>query len=224
VSTCTNSVTPQPSEINFKIAGLAPATAGQNTAVTLRNISWTIAVPGAIFDTGINLGLVNPGDKLGGVVEPTVKVTNASPSTLTPAAQSVQIGPVAVNASGLALPATVVVTTPDQSVTATGGQVAFSMGTTKITVSIGALKVVFTCAAPSTTPFASTTVTGSSPATTTTTTTVVASAGPPTTVARSNLPRTGLSGVSAWVAAVIGLAALQLGAVLLGGARRRRTS
>jgi len=223
VSTCTNSVTPQPSEINFKIAGLAPATAGQNTAVTLRNISWTIAVPGAIFDTGINLGLVNPGDKLGGVVEPTVKVTNASPSTLTPAAQSVQIGPVAVNASGLALPATVVVTTPDQSVTATGGQVAFSMGTTKITVSIGALKVVFTCAAPSTTPFASTTVTGSSPATTTTTTTVVASAGPPTTVARSNLPRTGLSGVSAWVAAVIGLAALQLGAVLLGGARRRRT-
>jgi hypothetical protein len=43
-------------------------------------------------------------------------------------------------------------------------------------------------------------------------------------VAGSNLPPTGVSGVSASVVAVIGLAALQLGAVLLGGARRRRTS
>jgi hypothetical protein len=221
VSTCSNSVTPQQSTINFKIAGQAPASAGQNTTVALRNLSWTVAVPGAIFDTGINLGLVNPGDKLGGVVEPTLAVTNGSPATLTPPSQSVQIGPVAVDAGGAALPATVVVTAPDQTVTATGGQLAFSMGTTKITVNIGALKVVFTCAAPSTTPFASTAVTGSSPATTTT---VVGSGGPTTTVAGSNLPPTGVSGVSASVVAVIGLAALQLGAVLLGGARRRRTS
>jgi len=221
VSTCSNSVTPQQSTINFKIAGLAPASAGQNTTVALRNLSWTVAVPGAIFDTGINLGLVNPGDKLGGVVEPTLAVTNGSPATLTQPSQSVQIGPVAVDGGGAALPATIVVTAPDQTVTATGGQLAFSMGTTKITVNIGALKVVFTCAAPSTTPFASTTVTGSSPATTTT---VVSSGGPTTTVAGSNLPPTGVSGVSASVVAVIGLAALQLGAVLLGGARRRRTS
>ena len=221
VSTCSNSVTPQQSTINFKIAGLAPASAGQNTTVALRNLSWTVAVPGAIFDTGINLGLVNPGDKLGGVVEPTLAVTNGSPATLTQPSQSVQIGPVAVDAGGAALPATIVVTAPDQTVTATGGQLAFSMGATKITVNIGALKVVFTCAAPSTTPFASTSVTGSSPATTTT---VVGSGGPTTTVAGSNLPPTGVSGVSASVVAVIGLAALQLGAVLLGGARRRRTS
>jgi hypothetical protein len=214
-------VTPQQSTINYKIAGLAPASAGQNTTVALRNLSWTVAVPGAIFDTGINLGLVNPGDKLGGVVEPTLAVTNGSPATLTQPSQSVQIGPVAVDGGGAALPATIVVTAPDQTVTATGGQLAFSMGTTKITVNIGALKVVFTCAAPSTTPFASTSVTGSSPATTTT---VVGSGGPTTTVAGSNLPPTGVSGVSASVVAVIGLAALQLGAVLLGGARRRRTS
>ncbi|MEI6497508.1 MAG: hypothetical protein WCO88_12650 [Actinomycetota bacterium] len=218
-STCSNSVTPQASVINFKIAGLAPASAGQNTAVALRNISWTIAVPGAIFDTGINLGLVNPGDKLPGVVEPAMKVTNGTPATLTPAAQSVQIGPVAVDAGGAALPATVVVTSPDQSVTATGGPLTFSMGTTKITVSIGALKVIFTCAAPSTTPFASTTVTGSSP-----TTTVVGSGGPTSTVPGSRLPPTGVSGVSLSVIAFIGLAVLQLGIVLLGGARRRGTS
>jgi hypothetical protein len=215
-TTCKNSVTPDQSSIPFTVKATAINRAALGSKVTVTGQRWTVTVPGSVLDTGINLGLLNPGDTINGKVEAVSSVGNATPGSVTASAIPIKVGPIQVDAvSGAAKPAAVSFDVPDTVVTATGGTLTVTLGVSKITVTIGALNVTFTCTPASGGPFAQVEVAGQGtvPATTSTVPKVASSG--------AKVPKTGSDDRQLMFSALLALALLQLGAVLWGGVRRQ---
>ncbi len=80
-TTCTNSVTPQTSQINFTVTGTAPTQVNAGDRLTLTDQQWQVSVPGSVLDTGLNLGLLAPGQTIPGTVTGTVAATNTTERT-----------------------------------------------------------------------------------------------------------------------------------------------
>ncbi|MGQ0433194.1 MAG: hypothetical protein ACT452_12395, partial [Microthrixaceae bacterium] len=65
-TTCTNSVTPDKSELLFVVTGSTMSPIDAGSAVSLTDQSWEVTVPASVLQTGINLGLLAAGDKPAG--------------------------------------------------------------------------------------------------------------------------------------------------------------
>ncbi|MGK2948606.1 MAG: hypothetical protein ACSLFP_08530 [Acidimicrobiales bacterium] len=144
-ATCSNSVTPDMSELTFAITGTAPTQAVAGDIVTLSDQSWTVNVPGSVLQTGINLGLLNFGDVVAGSVTPSLFATNTEEGLRTLSPVAVQIGPIENDGTSSAKPASATFAVPDTSWTTVGGTVGYSLGAADVEVSIGPLKVAFKC-------------------------------------------------------------------------------
>jgi hypothetical protein len=143
-TTCTNSVTPDVSELLFAVSGstMSPIEAG--STVSLTNQSWEVTVPASVLQTGINLGLLHAGDSPAGTAVVSVFASNTKEGTIAAAPVALSIGPIVVT-GGLAQPAKTAFAVPDMSWTAVGGSVAYAMANASIEVEVGPLKVQFTC-------------------------------------------------------------------------------
>lgn len=217
--TCTNSATPDVSELGFTVEGttMSPVTAGSDVVLTEQ--TWTVTVPATVLQTGINLGLLAAGDSPGGTATVGVFASNTKEGTVTADPIALSIGPIALGSDGLAMPAATSFAVPDMSWTAVGGEVGFAMASAKIDVELGPLVVTFTCTPknPDTT-IVKAAVNGK---------TDIPPAGRPgtqvagVTVTPAALPRTGMNPVRP-IAAAVGL--LDLGYLLVSAtwpARRR---
>lgn len=142
---CRNSATPDVSELLFEASGrtLSPIAAG--SAANLTNQSWKVTVPASVLQTGIGLGLLKPGDTPTGLATITVAASNTRQGTATANAIPLSIGPIAVDGAGQALAAVTTFAVPNMSFTSVGGDVAFAMASTSVEVSLGPVKVTFTC-------------------------------------------------------------------------------
>ena len=143
-TTCSNSVTPDQSEIVFAVSGstMSPIEAGSTASLT--DQSWEVTVPASVLQTGINLGLLKAGDSPAGTAVVSVFATNTKEGTATSSAIPVSIGPIVVS-GGAAQPATTAFGVPDMHWTAVGGNVGFAMAGATLEVEVGPLKVQFTC-------------------------------------------------------------------------------
>jgi hypothetical protein len=167
-STCTNSVTPDKSELVWKAGGtvLSPLAADSNFKLTGQK--WAVTIPASVFQTGINLSLITPGQTITGGLDLAISATNTTQGTQDSTGISLAI-PVTVGATGAALPATIEFAVPDSSWTAKSGKIDFTFYGGNVSVSIGLPKpVVFVCKPTTTTPYLSAVVVGQSSATTTT--------------------------------------------------------
>ena len=196
VASCTNSVTPDLSNLTFHITASAPSTVTQGTPVSLTNQSWKLDVPGSVLSAGINLGLLNAGDTVSGTVSPAIFASNTAEGTQTAPDVPVAIGPISVDAvTGAANDASATFAVPDMTWTPAGGTVGYTFAQTTANVTIGPLKITFTCSPdPAATPFLTTAVTGSA------TTVIIAASGggattAPAVVLGTSLARTGYSPV-----------------------------
>ncbi|HWW52478.1 MAG TPA: hypothetical protein VNY84_01825, partial [Acidimicrobiales bacterium] len=167
-ATCLNNVQPgSPSTLTFTLKGTAPSQVTAGSGVTLTDQTWNVAVPGTLLTTAINLGLLSAGQTVDSTVNAAVFASNTTQGTITSTPIPVKFGPVKVDGTGQAADAAVTFAVPNQTWTAVGGTVGFSMAKTIMNITIGALKVTFTCD-PGTNlaAFASTAVTGKTAAAT----------------------------------------------------------
>jgi len=112
----------------------------------LSNQSWEMDVPGSVLTAGINLGLLNDGDTVQGSVTPAVFASNTQQGTQTGSPVNVAIGPISVDPATLqANDASAKFGVADMTWTAVGGDVSFSLAQTSALVTIGPLKITFTC-------------------------------------------------------------------------------
>lgn len=143
-TSCTNSVTPDISELAFKVTGstLSPVTAG--STVKLTNQKWEVTVPGSVLQTGINLGLLKAGDKPAGTATVSVFAPNTKEGTIKAAPVAISVGPIVLD-GGQASAVTTSFNVADMTWTAVGGNVGFAMANAAIQVEIGPIKVDFSC-------------------------------------------------------------------------------
>jgi hypothetical protein len=228
-TSCTNTVQPKaaPSTLIFTLAATAPdkATAGQPLVVSKQH--WQVIVPGSLLTTGINIGLVKPGDTLQGSAVAMLKATNTIQGSVTSPSIPVSIGPIKVDPStGQASSLATGFAVPDMTFTPTGGTTVFSMGTTVFTIAIPPIKVTFTCTPKTATPLLTTTVTGKIAIPVTTTAGKVATpvtvAGTTTSGAGGTLPRTGASRV--WLLLALAFLLIDIGGIALTASRFVRRS
>jgi hypothetical protein len=145
VTTCSNSVTPDKSELSFEVTGTTTSPIAAGGPVSLRGQSWKVTVPASVLQTGMNLVGLKAGDTLAATATASVFATNTAEGAVTAAPTALSVGPIQVDGAGAALPATTTFALPDMTWTATGGDVVFAMDKTSVEVSIGPLKVSFTC-------------------------------------------------------------------------------
>ena len=163
-TTCTNSVTPDKSHLTFTITGTAPKQVTVSSQASVTDETWKVAVPGDLLTTAINLGLLKAGDIVNGTVTAGVFASNTKEGTQNSPPVPVTIGPIQVDSTtGSAKDASATLAVPGGSWTATGGTIGWQMAKTTFLITIGALKVTFTCD-PGTglTPFVTTSVIGKS--------------------------------------------------------------
>ena len=143
-TSCTNTVTPDISELVFSVTGSTMSPVDAGSTVSLTNQTWEVTVPGSVLQTGINLGLLKAGDSPGGTATVSVFASNTKEGTVAAAPIPISVGPIVVS-GGLAQPVKSAFSVPDMSWTAVGGNVAFAMEKAALEVEIGPLKVGFTC-------------------------------------------------------------------------------
>jgi hypothetical protein len=227
-ATCSNSLTPDKSTLSFAVTGTAPSDVEAGKTVTLSKQSWTVGVPGPLLDTGINLGLLAPGQLVDGTVTAAVFASNTKEGTVVAAPAPVQFGPIEVDpVTGLAKDGKATFAVADMTWTAVGGDVAYVMAPTKVQVAIGTIKVDFACApADASVHIVTTTVTGKTdiPAATQVEGEVVTQPAAGQPVAGEPLARTGAPELLRNV--VLALILLDLGYLLVTAARapRRRAN
>jgi hypothetical protein len=78
-------------------------------------------------------------------VTPKVFASNTVEGVVAAAPVSIGVGPIAVDGAGMALPVVVTFVVPDMTWTSVGADVAFSMTSASVAVSLGPLTVTFTC-------------------------------------------------------------------------------
>ncbi|HET6965776.1 MAG TPA: hypothetical protein VFH58_13460 [Acidimicrobiales bacterium] len=164
-ASCTNNLQPGTTQLPFTLKGTVPSQVTAGSTVTITNQVWSVTVPGALLTTGVNLGLLNPGQTVQGLVTPVLTAHNASPGTATASPVAAAFGPIQVDATtGQAADAASAFSVPNMSFTATGGTITFAMAKTVVNVTLGAVKVVFTCdPGASAASFLSTSVVGRAP-------------------------------------------------------------
>lgn len=232
-TSCTNSVTPDTSEIPITVKGTVPKTVEAGEKFTLTKHEWRVTVPASVLDTGINLGLLHAGDVIDAQVDASVFASNTAEGLGAKEGMAVKFGPIQVSSNGKALPAEGTVEPGDMTFTAVKDPVELKLSGAKVSVDLGLPSPVsFDCsAAADATPFVTIDVEGKSNlsvATTTTTdptamTTVVVQGTTTTTSAvagGSTLPRTGPPGT--FLSVVAGLVLLDLGYLLWSATRRAR--
>ena len=207
-TSCTNNVTKDAATLVFHAAGRVPGQVTADSPFTLDSMHWDVNIPAGVFQTGINLGLVTPGASIPGLLDLAFKGSNT--------AQGVQsapivnlIVPVHTDSAGAAIDSTVKFDVPNLSWTALTGKIDLSMFGAHVTVTIGPLKVVFTCTPTTSGPFVSTLAVGVSNITTTTTR-VASAAG----AAGPTLVSTGPRG-NLWIQLLAALVLLDLGYLTL---------
>jgi hypothetical protein len=114
--------------------------------VKLSGQTWEVTVPASVLQTGINLKLLKAGDTPAGTAVVSVFASHTKEGARTSPPVALAVGPITLDAGGLALPAKTSFAVPDMTWTAVGGEVAFAMQDASIEVAIGPLKVMFTCA------------------------------------------------------------------------------
>lgn len=226
---CTNSLTPDKSQLTFVLTGTVPSQVSAGQQVSLNQHTWAVTVPGSVLDAGIGLGLLEPGDTVAGTVTASVFASNTLEGTESSTPINVAFGPVTADPStGLADPASASFSVDGLNWTTVGGSVGFSMASAKVGVAIGAIKITFTCnPADLTTAFVGTEVLGATgqqaaPRTATATT--------PATVLGATISQTSAplarTGAEVLAPALLALALIDLGYLAQSAAspaRRRRT-
>jgi hypothetical protein len=181
LATCTNSVTPDVSELSFTARGTVPSSVPADSSFDLTGQNWSVTVPGSVFQTGINLGLITDGQTVNFEVGAVTSGSNTAEGTRQ--VSGIPASVTATSTGGVANDATVAFTVPDQAWTALSGAIEFRLVSAQVAVDIGLpAKVRFNCTATTTAPFVTTTATGETTITTTTTTTTTTTV-PPTTTA-----------------------------------------
>jgi hypothetical protein len=137
-------VTPDASELAFKITGTTISPVDAGSQVVLTDQAWQVTVPASVLQTGINLGLLQPGDNLPVEVTAAIFASNTKEGTRTSDPTAFTAGPIEVS-DGAAQPLTTGFAIDDMSWTAVGGTVGFSMGETVMNIAVGPLEVIFTC-------------------------------------------------------------------------------
>jgi hypothetical protein len=226
-ATCTNSVTPDTSTLTFVAGGTVPASVVAGSKFTLSKQKWSVTVPGSVFQTGINLELLAPGQVVTGTVD--VAIAGSGTGEATQSVTGIPISlTVAVDGTGAAQPATVPFEPKDLTWSALSGPIGLRFSGATFSVNIGPLKVAFNCKPTATTPFVTTVGTGAAVTTTTApggaattvkpaTTTTVASSG--------TIPKTGSGQLLGQL--LVALVLLDLGYLalsLLRAPKRRRTA
>jgi hypothetical protein len=214
-ASCTNSVTPDPSQLRFAASGtvLNPVDAG--TAFVVTEQDWRVTIPASVFQAGLNFGLLTAGQTIDGSVTIVVAATNTVETTRE-AKLDVQV-PVNVQA-GQALAAVVDLPLPDQTWTAVSGPIDFSFRSATVSVDIGLPNpVAFSCTPTAAGPYLSTSAVGT---TTLTTTTISGVASQPPAPPR-RLPTTGADR-TVLVQALVALLLLDLGYLALSSLRPAR--
>ena len=180
---------------------------GDNLVITGQ--SWTATVPASVLQTAINLGLLNFGDTVHVTATPNLKGTNTDPADNKAPDVAFSVGPIVPDGNGDAQATSATFPVGNLTYRATGGNATFAMSTTKMLITIGALKITFTCTPTDPVPVLLTTiVTGPQLPTTTTTTEATA------VLAATELPRTGPDSRTLWVEVVTGLLMIQIGYIL----------
>lgn len=160
-ATCTNTLTPDKSQLTFSVAGTAPAQVTAGAPVTLTKQTWKVAVPGQLLDTGINLGLLSPGATVSGKVTPGVFASNTKEGLLSAAPVTVAFGPIVSDgATGHAQPASSTFALGDLTWSSVGGTIGYEMAKTTVEIAIGTIKVGFTCTPDTKGAFVTTAVSG----------------------------------------------------------------
>jgi hypothetical protein len=166
-----------------------PSSLDADSTFTLSGQNWSVTVPGSVFQTGINLGLIADGQTVNFEVGVTTSGSNTFDGTKQVAAipASVKV----TSTGGVANDATVPFKVPDQVWTALSGPIEFRMVSASVAVDIGLpSKVRFTCTPTTDAVFVSTTATGDTTIVTTTTTTPPTTTAPPTTAPATTAPAT----------------------------------
>ncbi len=220
-STCTNSVTPDKSELVWKATGTVISPLAADSSFKLTNQKWSVTVPAGVFQTGINFNLIQAGQSLVGGLDLAIQGTNTVQGTQDSTGIVLAI-PVTVDGAGAALPSTIEFTVPDSTWTSKSGTIDFTFYGGNVSVSIGLPKpVIFVCKPTTSAPYVSALVIGQSLAIT-----APPATAPPVTVATGRqLAVTGPT-ESLLVQVLIGLLFLDLGYLVLSVLRspRRRTS
>jgi hypothetical protein len=227
---CSNTVNTSMSTITFTATGTTTANLAAGDPVPLTGQTWKVDVPGAVLDTGINLGLINPGDMIRGSLKAGVNGGGTAEGTTTAAPIDLTLGPVTVDAvTGLADPVSTTVTLPDSTWTAASSTMPFSMGPSVVDVKIPIpggtpLTVTFTCQPPSdAAPFVTASLAGDPPAAVAGTVTASSAQVEGASVVRAaELPRTGPARGWLLVELTGGLALLDAGYLLWSATRRKR--
>jgi hypothetical protein len=212
------------SHLAFKITATAPQTVTAGDTFALSSQKWSVTTPGSLLDLGISTGLINFGDALPGQVTPVIKASDTAQGSVAGSPVSIKIGPIQQNSvTGNAEDLTTTFSVPDMKFVSGGGTVNFSMGTTAFVITIGTLKVTFTCTPTSATTIVSTAVEGHATVTTlgsVTTTTATSVSGTSTTSSSGSLPFTGSGNVFLMLA--FALLCLDVGAFVLTASKRGR--
>jgi len=143
---CTNNVNSEVSTMNWTARGTSLSSFNPGDTVPLRNQRWNLTIGGSIFDTGMNLNLINPGDSVQSHVDVTVNATNTSEGSRTSKDIPFTVA-VEVDDSGAAKDATASFFVPDSTWTASGGPIVWTPASSEIRVTIPniALPVIFEC-------------------------------------------------------------------------------
>jgi len=218
-ASCSNNVTTDLAVLTFNGSGQVPGQVTADSPFTLQNMKWDVTIPAAVFQTGLNLGLISAGTPLQGLLDLSIKGTNTAQGVQDAANIALTV-PVQTDGAGAALPSTVKFDVPNLGWTALTGQMDFSMSGAHVSVKVGPLSVVFNCKPTSGGPFVSAQASGVSHITTTTS---VASGGPTVGAAGGRLVSTGPRD-NLWIQLLAALLLLDLGYLtmsLLRSPRRR---
>ncbi len=172
-ASCTNSVTPDESEISFEVTGTVPRQALADEAITLSDQTWRVTVPGSVFETGINLGLISPPQTINADIDVTVSATNTVEGTKT--ASGI---PAIIDVTG-PVDTTTEIEVPDMVFTVTDGTIDFAMSSASVAIDLGFPEpITLSCQAPTDAgPFVSSDVVGESDVTPAVVTTTISGAG-----------------------------------------------
>ncbi|MFP3900458.1 MAG: Ig-like domain-containing protein [Acidimicrobiia bacterium] len=161
---CTNNVTADPTQLEVDLVGTSPTEVSPGDAFTLSGLSLTAFLPGDIFVSGYNLGIIEDGDTVPGDVLTVIEGTNTVEGVQSTPAVETSVGPITINdpdgtpgtGDETAEDAEVTVAFPDQTWTAgESGTIEFREDTVTplgsdtggivINADVGSLAVQFRC-------------------------------------------------------------------------------
>ncbi len=142
---CSNSVTTDTSSLSWTVGGVAPASATVGDTVTLSDQTWSVTVPGSVFDAGVNLDLLVNGQVVTADVTATVLASNTAEASAEQSGIPISLT-VVLDSTGAAEDAVATFAVADMSFAATGGDIDFSMGDVVMAVDIGLpISISFSC-------------------------------------------------------------------------------